>query len=126
VNRPNSYMVSAAVLGVASFTLSLATGSGIVQNLNSSSPYVYTYSMDKNWNNNKLESPLMYEINTSVRSNVLYQDRLVNECRKNRLSKMAYDLFGEMRSATKEENENLNKYLQSISKPTGVNIFDLC
>ena len=29
-----------------------------------------------------------------------------------------------MREATKEENEAVNKYIQSISKPTGVNLFD--
>lgn len=29
-----------------------------------------------------------------------------------------------MRKATKEENESINKYLKSISKPTGYNIYD--
>lgn len=29
-----------------------------------------------------------------------------------------------MREATKEEHESVNKYIQSISKPTGVNLFD--
>lgn len=43
-----------------------------------------------------------------------------------RLERTAYALFGEMRSATKEENESVKNYIKSISKPTGVNIFDLC
>ena len=29
-----------------------------------------------------------------------------------------------MREATKEENESINKYIQSVSKLTGVNLFD--
>lgn len=29
-----------------------------------------------------------------------------------------------MREATKEKHESVNKYIQSISKPTGVNLFD--
>lgn len=29
-----------------------------------------------------------------------------------------------MREATKEENEAVDKYIQSISKPTGINLFD--
>ena len=30
-----------------------------------------------------------------------------------------------MREATKEEQEGVNRYIESISKPTGVNFFDL-
>ena len=30
-----------------------------------------------------------------------------------------------MRNPTEEEMESVNKYIESISKPTGVNIFDL-
>ena len=30
-----------------------------------------------------------------------------------------------MREATKEERESVNRYIESISKPTGVNFFDL-
>ena len=30
-----------------------------------------------------------------------------------------------MREATKEERESVRKYIESISKPTGVNFFDL-
>lgn len=37
------------------------------------------------------------------------------------------DLFdGELRDFTEEENEEYNKVLDSIYKPTGLNIFDLC
>lgn len=35
------------------------------------------------------------------------------------------DLFDNMREATHEENESINNYIKSISKPTGVNIYDL-
>ena len=37
------------------------------------------------------------------------------------------DFFdGELRDFTEEENEEYNKVLDSIYKPTGLNIFDLC
>lgn len=35
------------------------------------------------------------------------------------------DLFDNMREATHEENESINNYIKSISKPTGVNFYDL-
>ena len=35
------------------------------------------------------------------------------------------DLVNAMRNPTEEEKESVNKYIESISKPTGVNIFDL-
>ncbi|GEM_PF-918328 len=38
----------------------------------------------------------------------------------------ADSLFGAMRDATKEEQESVEKYIDSISKDTGVNFFDLC
>lgn len=36
----------------------------------------------------------------------------------------AKELFGEMRDATPEEQMFIDRYLQSISEPTGVNLFD--
>ena len=30
-----------------------------------------------------------------------------------------------MRDATKEEQESVNRYVESISKPTGINFYDL-
>lgn len=33
--------------------------------------------------------------------------------------------ISEMRNLTPEERESINKYIESISKPTGINIFDL-
>ena len=30
-----------------------------------------------------------------------------------------------MREATRKEQESVNRYIESISKPTGVNFFDL-
>ena len=34
-------------------------------------------------------------------------------------------IVNEMRNPTEEEQESVNKYIESISKPTGVNIFDM-
>lgn len=38
---------------------------------------------------------------------------------------LAKELFGEMRNLTKEEREDYNNYIQSISIPTGINVWDL-
>ena len=38
---------------------------------------------------------------------------------------IAESLFGEMRDMTPEESKAHSEYISSISKPTGVNIFDL-
>jgi len=35
------------------------------------------------------------------------------------------DLFDNMREATHEENESINNYIKSISKSTGINIYDI-
>lgn len=43
-----------------------------------------------------------------------------------RLEKEANALFGEMRNATPEEQESINRYIKSISRDTGVNFFDIC
>lgn len=37
----------------------------------------------------------------------------------------ANELFGDMRDTSPEELERINSYLDSISKPTGINIIDL-
>lgn len=37
----------------------------------------------------------------------------------------AIGIVERMRNPTEEEKESVNKYLESISKPTGVNIFDM-
>lgn len=42
-----------------------------------------------------------------------------------RLEELANSLFGEMRDMTPEESKSVSDYMSSISKPTGVNIFDL-
>ena len=36
------------------------------------------------------------------------------------------ELFGDMRDATPEEQASVDRYIQSISKDTGVSFFDLC
>ena len=43
-----------------------------------------------------------------------------------RLERMAKESFGEMRDATKEELEGVDRYIKSISKPTGIDFFSLC
>lgn len=35
------------------------------------------------------------------------------------------DLFEDMREATSEEKESVNEYMKSISKPTGMNFYDI-
>lgn len=39
--------------------------------------------------------------------------------------KEAESLFGKMRESTPEEDESIQSYLDSISEPTGFNIFDI-
>ena len=46
--------------------------------------------------------------------------------KKTRLEREAETLFGVMRNATSEEMAGVNGYINSISKKTGVNFFDLC
>ena len=43
-----------------------------------------------------------------------------------KLEKEAYEIFGEMRKATKEEIEGVDNYIKKISRKTGVNFWDLC
>ena len=43
-----------------------------------------------------------------------------------KVEKEAMDLFGTMRDATIEEQNAIDRYLDSISVDTGVNFFDLC
>lgn len=43
-----------------------------------------------------------------------------------RLERMAKESFEEMRDATKEELESVDRYIKSISKPTGIDFFSLC
>ena len=45
---------------------------------------------------------------------------------KTKLEREAIALFGYMREATSEESRSVNNYINSISKETGVNFFDLC
>ncbi|MEG1142804.1 MAG: hypothetical protein RSE41_10260 [Clostridia bacterium] len=45
---------------------------------------------------------------------------------KTPLEKEAFENFGDMRDATMDEIDGVQQYVNSISKPTGVNFFDLC
>ena len=42
-----------------------------------------------------------------------------------KINELAKELFGEMRDLTEEEQKSYNEYLKSISKPTGINFWDL-
>lgn len=44
---------------------------------------------------------------------------------RSRIEQEAFELFGEMRQLTKEEQKERNETLKRISKPTGENFFDL-
>ena len=46
--------------------------------------------------------------------------------KKSNIEKEAYNLFGNMRDLTEDEERNIDNYIESISKETGVNFFDLC
>lgn len=54
------------------------------------------------------------------------ENNIYIEKSSSRLEKMAEESFGVMRDATKEENEGVNRYIKSISKPTGVDFFSPC
>lgn len=43
-----------------------------------------------------------------------------------RLERESLSLFGVMRDATKEEQEGVQKYIDSIAEDTGVSFFDIC
>lgn len=43
----------------------------------------------------------------------------------NKMIEEAEEIFGNMRDATPEEQQNIDEYIKSISTPTGVNLFDL-
>lgn len=51
----------------------------------------------------------------------IVQDYSKMEEKRKRMS----DIISEMRNLTPEERESQNKHIKSISKPTGINIFDL-
>lgn len=42
-----------------------------------------------------------------------------------KLEEITNNLFGKMRDLTPEESKAHNEYISSISKPTGINIWDL-
>jgi DNA repair protein RadC len=57
------------------------------------------------------------------------EDKIVVICsttRRNRIENEAFALFGTMRNASVKERESVEKYIKSISKPTGLNFFDIC
>ena len=67
--------------------------------------------------------------NSARSTMVLQQTDYNNVCLKKpktKLEREAIALFGYMREATSEESRSVNNYINSISKETGVNFFDLC
>lgn len=61
-------------------------------------------------------------------SNVFYSkiSQAYYESSKPNLMVEATNLFGNMRSASENEQVQINKYIEKISKKTGVNFFTLC
>ena len=54
------------------------------------------------------------------------QNNIYIDKRSSRLERMAKESFGGMRDATKEELGGVDRYIKSISKPTGIDFFSLC
>ena len=63
--------------------------------------------------------------NTSIDPNGM-QNVYFQKSDNNKLMAEAELFFGQMREATKEEMLSVNQYVESISKETGVDFFDLC
>lgn len=53
-------------------------------------------------------------------------DNIYVQNKPRNLDKVAMEIFGEMRDATQEERDSVDRYIKSISRKTGVNFFDLC
>lgn len=49
----------------------------------------------------------------------------MSKVKKSKIVEVAYELLGEIRESTKEENGTLQKYYDSISDPTGLTIWDI-
>ncbi len=101
---------TACVLGLALSTMS--ANSTMVVNVNSN------YEIQKanySYYDESLTNPLAVDFSNIYKTNL-----------PTRLEKEANTLFGEMRNATPEEQESINKYIKSISRDTGVNFFDIC
>ena len=95
------------VLGIALSTLNI--NSTMIIGLN----YEPTNIQNTNYGTNSL--------NALTTSNNIYKNEAGT-----RLDREAISLFGDMREATPEEMESVNNYIDSISKDTGVNFFDIC
>lgn len=64
-----------------------------------------------------------FQMNSVLRKEI---DNIYVRNNTTNLEKVSGELFGDMRSATKEEREGVERYIKSISKNTGVNFFDIC
>ena len=53
-------------------------------------------------------------------------DNIYIDSRKTRLELLAETSFGVMRDATEDELEAIDKYIESVSKTTGINFFSVC
>lgn len=75
----------------------------------------------------KVPSPVYRDCNKT--STNLYNNTEIGNSysqKTTRLEQCAMELFGDMRDATPEEQASVDRYIQSISKDTGVSFFDLC
>ena len=72
----------------------------------------------------------MYSDNPEIDQNNLsyaYADKNIYiESKDTRLERIASETFGVMRDASKEETEGINRYINTISKETGVDFFSAC
>lgn len=100
---------TAAALGLA---FSVAGNSSIVVSGNYAVPHYEFTDASKNSENCSI---------IGYSQNNIYIDK-----RSTRLERMAKESFGEMRDATKEELEGVDRYIKSISKSTGIDFFSLC
>lgn len=77
-------------------------------------------------NGNYELSKSAYHIDYETTSNTTNIVNNIYVQKKPDFHKEAESLFGVMRDATKEEQESISNYINSIAVDTGVNFFDLC
>ena len=53
------------------------------------------------------------------------ENQHINSNKNRNLDEVSTELFGKMRDATEEERKSVDAYIRSVSKPTGINFFDL-
>ncbi len=76
------------------------------------------------WENYKeYEGVCNFQANSAIKERI---DNIYVQNITRNIDKVSGELFGNMRDATEEERESVERYVKSISKSTGVNFFDIC